>query len=50
MILWRRTSLGRAFDSYVAARLLAQRTDLVEGDISGSLEDNDRMLEKFVVA
>ena len=49
MILWRRTSLGPAFDSYLAARLLAQRTDLVEGDISGSL-DNDRMLEKFVVA
>ncbi len=48
--LWRRTSLGSSFDSYVTGRLLAQRTDLVEGDCSGSLEDNRRLLEKFVVS
>ena len=50
MALWRKTSLGSSFDSYVAGRLLAQRVDLVEDDISGSLEENERLLEKFVVA
>lgn len=50
VVLWRGTSLGPAFYSYVAARLLAQRADLVEGNSLETLEDNDRMLEKFVVA
>ncbi|KAI0087415.1 hypothetical protein BDY19DRAFT_907581 [Irpex rosettiformis] len=48
--LWRRTSLGSSFDSYMASRLLAQRPDLVEGDSSGGLEENRKLLEKFVVA
>ncbi|KAI0761138.1 hypothetical protein BC629DRAFT_1546541 [Irpex lacteus] len=47
--LWRRTSLGSSFDSYVVGRLLAQRPDLLDGDCSGSPEDNEKLSEPFNV-
>ncbi|KAI0346399.1 hypothetical protein BDW22DRAFT_1352456 [Trametopsis cervina] len=47
LLMLRRTAYGDSFDSYVASRLVANRPDLIEGDASGGLNENKRLLEKF---